>query len=296
MSEPPVTVFINNSALEMLFSCQRKYQVTCLWGYKQDGNKYTEVGRIFHEFAAELARRPDMDVRELLESLCKASDDKQLVAAVLAYHNTKPLNGEILKFADGSLAIEKYFDVPIEETFAGGYQFRICGTIDRIDYDEYGLIRVVDHKTAWNPARNDVLDNYATHFQIPMYLYSCYNYLSQFMLPEDRDKVSKDAIYGKYHGVFLTSNPPKFQLSEKIVMTKSLHSWVETLLAQAINDIVSNILPLGNKELAAPTGMLNNSCKTCWLQKYCHGTRDDEKIIELLSCLKPEPYDPRTWR
>lgn len=277
-------IFINNTALGYLFTCRRLYQIVCLYGYKPPPNKFLTTGKDFHEFAAMYSR--GAEPRALAEHVAKTTD-RNVAMAKLAF-GLSPDN--ILTLNNGEKAIELYFDSVIFEN--DNYILKASGTIDRIDYDESGVIRIIDYKTAWTPRVQEVLGKYETHFQIPWYLYVLKHGLKDRLRPEDAKKIDDNLFYGKYYGVFLTANPVKFEFSSMIQLTPSLERWIESIMRTAVYEIM-NLLSSPN--LAEPTGMVNDSCHRCWLCNICQHTRDDDKIRILLSSLKSEPYDPRTW-
>ena len=281
------SIHLNNTALTRLYSCERLFQISCLWGY-DESNEFVEFGKSFHKFAEEYNKQGKFDL--ITWSKEGGIKDPQFIGATLAYQNAYPPSPPLLD-KHGTSLVEYSFCYPLIENET--HILYATGTLDRISIVDDCLV-VTDYKTARNIKIKDVLEGYTDHLQLYWYLYHLKHHLAQFLLPEHAALIESGKFYGRYRGVFISFPVPKFEDSAPIELTPD----VEEDIRRLINISAARIVTLHSHyqdNLAPPTGMSNNSCKNCWLQPYCR-TKDHDKIKQLLTYKESKPYDPRTWR
>ena len=282
-------LFLNATALSML-ACERRYQVSALWGYSQFTSPEASFGSEFHEFAKELAVSPtEVNPIEYF-SKTRPSSNKTLQKLCVYYQMLDPFKGiPPLTDSEGTPTIEYKFAFPYMETDT--HRIILCGTIDRVD-DFNGTVRVIDHKTSRNVKIKDVLSEYESYIQIPFYMWVLKNYLIEFFHQPEQDKI-RAGLSGQYHGIFLSFEPQKFELGNVISLTADMEQDMVELIQTAAQKMLA-IYTLGDK-LAPPTGFANKACKYCFLRNLCI-TRNHQDIYRFLHAQTPVPYDPRTFR
>lgn len=282
------TIHLNNTALTRLYSCERLFQVSCLWGY-DEGNEYVEFGKHFHKFVEGYNKEGKFELAKW--AISGGMGTPQFLAATAGYSAAYPPK-EPLRDKEGNPLIEYTFCYPLLENDT--HIIYATGTADCLELDEEGSLVLTDYKTARKADISAVLDEYFDHLQLYWYLYHLKHHLVRFLLPEHASLVESGRFYGRYRGVFLSFNPPKFRDSAPI----SLSEDIEDDIRRLINYTSARIVTTHNNyqdNLALPTGMSNNSCKNCWMQKLCR-MKDHKRIKEVLTMKESTPYDPRNWR
>jgi len=278
-------LLINATALNLL-TCARHYQVEAVWGYRNRGPE-ASFGLNFHAFAAEIALGKTVD---LISGVKGAAEDPKLLPLCAFYQALNPLKGsKIVYDLEGKPGVEYKFLHPYKES--ADYRIFLCGTIDHIDILD-SCIRILDHKTSRSTQAREVLYDYESHIQLPWYLWILKTFLHDKFPPDIQDLLLKGQLFGQYHGVFISFNPAKFQLGNRIILTPDLEKDIEFLLELAIQKAIT-IHNLG-QQLAPPEGMAAKVCKHCFMQNLCI-TKKHEHIISYLRSQTPEPYDPRSW-
>jgi ATP-dependent nuclease, subunit B len=282
-------LFLNATALSKL-ACDRHYQLNCQWGYGDFSNDYASFGTDFHSYAEYSAKAgPKADFIDYFTANPGLS--KQLQKICVYYQQLNPFTGnEIIYDSKGIPGVEYKFCFPILED--NDYRILLAGTIDRIDREDNQL-RVIDHKTARNVKIRDVLAEYEMHIQVPLYLWVLKRYLAADFPKNIQDELAAGNIHGRYHGIFISFDPVKFELSNMITLTADMEANLERMVNQAAARMVA-IHKLGD-QLALPTGMSHKVCKNCSFKNLCI-TRNDADIYRALQSRTPKPYDPRTWR
>jgi hypothetical protein len=286
-----IDLFLNATALNRL-SCDRQYQVQCLWGYSELASSEASFGSEFHNFAEALERPSTTELNPIEYFTTTApSQDKALQKLCIHYQTVSPFAGVApITDSTGAVCLEYKFSFPYIETDA--YRIIICGTIDRIDLHQ-SAVRVIDRKTARNVKVHDVLSEYEMHIQIPFYLWVLKNHLVADM-PEDIAKaILNGDIFGQYHGIFLSFIPTKFELGNPIFLTADMETDVVSMIQTAARKAIE-LHQLGSV-LASPTGMAAKICKYCFLRSLCV-TKSHSSIHKFLSTQPSKPYDPRKWR
>ena len=282
-------IFLNATAMSRL-RCDRQYQVTCAWGYEGQAGASAEFGSAFHSYAEYSAKAGDnADFIEYFTKLAPGLS-KPLQKLCVYYQQTNLFAANPVVIASDAPGVEYKFAFPYAEN--EDYRIILCGTIDRIDL-EGSTLRVVDHKTSRNTKTKDVLREYELHLQVPFYMWVLKNYLSH-LFPEDiQAKLAANDFIGRYHGVFLSFDPVKFELGNLIRLTPDMEGAVKEMIAAAAARMVA-IHKLGDN-LALPTGMPHEACKHCHLANLCV-TRNNADVYRYLASQTSKPYDPRTWR
>jgi len=276
-------LLINATALNLL-TCARHYQVEAAWGYRERGPE-AEFGLNFHDFAKAVSLGEQVDLMKI-----KGGEDKQFLQLCAFYQAMNPFReAKILRDTNNKPCVEYQFCVPYRES--EHYRIFLCGTIDQIDIID-DCVRIIDHKTSRSTKAQEVLREYESHIQIPWYLWILKRHLNIDFSPEIHDLLREDKLFGQYHGVFISFSPAKFQLGNRILLTRDLERDIEELLQIAIQKAIA-IHELGH-ELAPPEGMIAKICKYCFLNNLCI-TKKHEHLIIYLRSQTPEPYDPRTW-
>lgn len=281
------SIHLNNTALTRLYSCERLFQVSCLWGYDET-NEFVEFGKQFHKFAEGYNKTGTFDL--LKWNTSGGASDPQFLTTAMAYQGSYPPVVPLLDKA-GDPLVEYSFCYPLIENET--HILYATGTIDVLTVEEDCLV-ITDYKTARDVKIKNVLEGYTDHLQLYWYLYHLKHHLAQFLLPEHATLVNEGKFYGKYRGIFISFTVPKFEDSAPIELTPD----IEEDIRRIINTSAARIVTLHSHyqdNLAPPTGMSNGSCKNCWLQPYCR-TKDHNKIKQLLTYKESKPYDPRTWR
>ena len=287
-------LFLNSTALNYL-ACDRHYQVSALWGYSDASSAAAEFGTNFHTFAYHLEGHSKslMDQVQDPELNQNLKADKELLKACVMYESSPVLAGS-KPFADKENipSVEYKFHIPWLEV--EDYEIHLVGTIDRLDLFSQA-VRVIDRKTSRKATVADVLQGYVMQVQVPFYMYVWKKYLSKHFFDE---KYVNLPVMGQYLGVFISLDPPKFELSNPIVYSPSLETDIEGTLMSVVPRMIE--LHKRGTELAPPTGMAakisdDNVCKYCFLRNLC-ATRNHDNIINYLKSLTPKPYDPRNWR
>lgn len=287
---PKIDIFLNSTAMSRL-RCDRWYQVSCAWGYEGHAGPGAEFGSEFHNYAEYSAKAGE--TADFIKYFTELNPglSKPLQKLCIYYQQMDPFKGsEIVSDSASTPGVEYKFAFPYAEN--EDYRIIICGTIDRIDYED-GTLRVVDHKTSRNTKTKDVLREYELHLQVPFYMWVLKNYLSHLFPDGVSTKLAANDFIGRYHGVFLSFDPVKFELGNLIRLTPDMEVAVKEMVAAAAARMIA-IHKLGDK-LAPPTGMPHEACKHCHLINLCV-TRNNADIYRYLSSQTSKPYDPRLWR
>jgi len=281
-------LFLNSTAANIL-NCSRRYQLTCLWGYGQGGNTNTSFGTKFHQLAEELGKTGQIN----LLTLAQEQDVKLVLAASTLQNNYQSLFGGCHPIVDNNNipAIEYKFIVPYIET--NDYRIIITGTIDRIDIEENGLIRILDYKTARSIKPSEVLAEYMNHYQTRFYGWALTQLLYKDFPPSIQDKLLKLHVTSRYLGVFISFPTPKLQMSPSINLTQDTIDHTNRLITLLATKMIS-IASLG-KEIAPPEGMLYHACGYCPFKNIC-SINNDSKLHKYLETNEAHPYDPTSWR
>ena len=291
---PKTDLFLNATVLNYL-ACDRHYQVTALWGIRDTSSAAANFGNDFHTFAYHLEgpdKKSFMDQATNKDSTIPLATNKDLGKLCLFYEASPVLkNSTVLYDNNGEPFLEYKFEIPYLET--ADYRIILVGTIDRGDRWN-DAVRILDRKTSRKPKPADVLQGYTLQIQVPFYMYVYKKYLAQFFGPV----IENLPIVGQYLGVFMSFEPPKFELSNPINYTPSLEIEIEDLIHRAAEQMI-RIHKLG-PELAPPTGMAakisdENVCKYCFLNRLCV-LRDHDALMKYLKAQPHEYYDPRKWR
>lgn len=292
MNTPPKDIFLNATAMSRLFSCDRLYQVSCLWGYSEHGSA-ADWGSKFHKYAEEKSLTAGYSVMDFFKN--HGAVDQQFLTVATSFDAQNPLQDNTPLQINNKPAVEVSFS--FELASSPGYNIILCGTIDRLDYED-GYVRILDYKTARATKIDEVLSAYAMQLQMPFYLYTLKNHLIQQLSSEDQDLIQSGKFFGKFMGVFISFSPPRFILSEMIALSPDLEESINQIIPLAISRIIP-IAELG-ADLALPTGMATYidgkcACDKCWMRNLCV-TRNNEQIKGILALKQTTPYDPRTWR
>lgn len=293
-TEDKITLFLNATALNYL-ACERRYQVSALWGYKDKASEAADFGNDFHTFAYHLEGPEKLGVIDQVQrpEIALPFKSNPDFAKLCVFYEACPIlqDGKVFKDNEGKISLEYKFHIPWAQT--DKYNIHLVGTIDRADTIRQ-CVRVIDRKTSRKIYPTDVLQGYNLQVQVPFYMYIWKKYLAKDFPEEIRNL----PVIGQYLGVFMSFEPAKFELGNIISYTDSLEADIEEHLQSAARKMIE--LADRGEMLAPPTGMAaklsdETVCKFCFLANLCR-TRDHAAIIKYLKTLPSSVYDPRSWR
>lgn len=170
-SAPPLTgpIAITGSSLETLLECPRRWFLARKAKAEGSTNSRASVGDVVHLIASTAARE-DLDADQMRSHLDAVWQDIGFEAEWLSATERVEIDAALDRFAayqssqSGELlAVEQPFTVNLD---VDGTQVALVGTVDRLERDEDGRLRVVDLKTARKALRpSEVLD----HAQLGVY-------------------------------------------------------------------------------------------------------------------------------
>lgn len=200
-----------------------------------------------------------------------------------------------------ALIVEKYFDAPFYSEVHGDttYQVNICGTMDRVEYDEFtNIVTIVDWKTTRKWKLSEVLDGYRVSTQFPFYA----NALRRLphLLPDLRAVAAAAAgnIQVKVAAIKVASTdsegkmrPAEIKMSAPMFWSKSALDEYEKILTT----YASALIHIARTNAPTKNGYLADQCPGCEYAILCHAQSLESYTLSKQAFFTAQPYDPSTF-
>jgi hypothetical protein len=195
---PGLQIAWDSTSLGLLKSCPWKYYLAMIEGWESRrratpltyGIWFHEAAELYHKLRAQEHDHDEAVESVIKDALCKSgvrdaegtfipweSDDNRrtrftLVRAVVWYLETYRDDSLItLLRTDGKPAVELSFRIPIQLHTPDGFDYLLCGHLDRVAYLD-GHLYVTDYKTSGNGLGSRFFDNFSPSNQMSMYTFA----------------------------------------------------------------------------------------------------------------------------
>ena len=294
-----VELLVNNSAISTA-ACDRKYQLTCVWGVRTPERDTATLGKAFHRIAQLYIQRDVKGpgdqvaiVQQACEEFSLHHEADKLMRCATAFSASRRRLPPVIIHPDKGPFVEtkfrvKYKDVEYKDVL---YQVYLVGTIDYIGYKD--CVQLVDYKTFAGKAVSDKLAEYAMKFQLSFYAWVLHKYSRELGLPANIAVECDASLIQARYAIMPHNLPsPSLSIGNPQPFNRTYFEECEVIVENAITNMIA-IHSLG-ESLAVRSGMTNGECKYCYFAAACI-SRNLERELEFINSLERSPYDPASF-